>query len=170
MTRYSIFDSPLLLGFDHLERMVERAAKNASSGYPPYNIEQIGENGLRITLAVAGFTMEQLQVSLEDRHLVIRGRQDEDDTQRIFVHRGIATRQFQRVFLLADEIEIRGAHLDNGLLHIDLIRLVPEKKIQNIAIQSAQKLKSKAVEIDGTAHESSSDHAAISSTNPDSQS
>lgn len=154
MTRYSIFDSPLLLGFDHLERMVERAAKNASGGYPPYNIEQIGENGLRITLAVAGFTMEQLQVSLEDRHLVIRGRQDEHEEQRLFIHRGIATRQFQRVFLLADEIEIRGAHLDNGLLHIDLMRLVPERKIQTIAIQSGNKLKSKAVEIDGTAHSS----------------
>lgn len=152
MTRYSIFDSPLLLGFDHLERMVERAAKNASSGYPPYNIEQIGEHGLRITLAVAGFTMDQLQVSLEDRHLVIRGRQEEEETdsQRIFVHRGIATRQFQRVFLLADEIEVKAAHLDNGLLHIDLFRLVPEKKIQNIAIQPGQKLRQKAVEIDGT--------------------
>lgn len=153
MTRYSIFDSPLLLGFDHLERMVERAAKNTSSGYPPYNIEQIGEHGMRITLAVAGFTMEQLQVSLEDRHLVIRGRQDEDDTQRMFLHRGIATRQFQRVFLLSDEIEIRGAHLDNGLLHIDLIRHMPEKKVQNIAIQPAHKLKSKSVEIDGTAQQ-----------------
>lgn len=154
MTRYSIFDSPLLLGFDHLERMVERAAKNASSGYPPYNIEQIGEHGLRITLAVAGFTMDQLQVSLEDRHLVIRGRQDEEEcANRIFVHRGIATRQFQRVFLLADEIEIKGANLDNGLLHIDLMRLVPEKKIQHVPIQSAQKLKNKAMEIDGTAHE-----------------
>lgn len=160
MTRYSIFDSPLLLGFDHLERMVERAAKNTSSGYPPYNIEQIGEHGMRITLAVAGFTMEQLQVSLEDRHLVIRGRQDEDDSQRIFVHRGIATRQFQRVFLLSDEIEIRGAHLDNGLLHIDLIRHMPEKKVQNIAIQPAHKLKNKALEIDGKAHEALTENAA----------
>lgn len=150
MTRYSVFDSPLLLGFDHLERMVERAAKNASSGYPPYNIEQIGETGLRITLAVAGFTMDQLQVSLEDRHLVIRGKQlEEEDANRLFLHRGIATRQFQRVFLLADEIEVKGAHLDNGLLHIDLFRLLPEKKIQNIAIQPGNRLKTKALEIDG---------------------
>lgn len=156
MTRYSLFDSPLLLGFDHLERMVERAAKNAGTGYPPYNIEQIGEHGLRITLAVAGFTMEQLQVSLEDRHLVIRGRQDEDEAPRLFVHRGIATRQFQRVFLLADEIEIKGAHLDNGLLHIDLIRLVPEKKIQNIAIQAAPK-RGKMMEIDCTAQDKEED-------------
>lgn len=151
MTRYSIFDSPLLLGFDHLERMVERASKSATSGYPPYNIEQVSENGLRITLAVAGFTMDQLQVSLEDRHLVIRGRQEEDDSNRVFLHRGIATRQFQRVFLLSEEIEIKGAHLDNGLLHIDLFRLVPEKKIQNIAIQPGNKLKTKSLEIDGKA-------------------
>jgi HSP20 family molecular chaperone IbpA len=151
MTRYSLFDSPLLLGFDQFERMVERAAKSATGGYPPYNIEQIGENGLRITLAVAGFTMDQLQVSLEDRHLVIRGRQDEQaDQNRVFLHRGIATRQFQRMFLLSDEIEIKGAHLDNGLLHIDLFRLVPEKKIQTIAIQPGAKLKSKTMEIDGT--------------------
>ena len=149
MTRYSIFDSPLLLGFDSLERMVERASKSATSGYPPYNIEQVSENGLRITLAVAGFTMDQLQVSLEDRHLVIRGRHEEEDTQRVFLHRGIATRQFQRVFLLSDEIEIKGAHLDNGLLHVDLFRLVPEKKVQNIAIQTGAKLKNKALEIDG---------------------
>jgi HSP20 family molecular chaperone IbpA len=170
MTRYSIFDSPLLLGFDHLERMVERAAKNASSGYPPYNIEQIGETGMRITLAVAGFTMDQLQVSLEDKHLVIRGRHDEEESaNRVFVHRGIATRQFQRVFLLADEIEIKGAHLDNGLLHIDLMRLLPEKKIQNIAIQTAPKLKNKAMEIDGTASESTETGLATSQTAQDLQ-
>jgi HSP20 family molecular chaperone IbpA len=152
MTRYSLFDSPLLLGFDQLERMVERAAKAGSNGYPPYNIEQIGENGLRITLAVAGFTMDQLQVSLEDRHLVIRGKQEDEAQERLFLHRGIATRQFQRVFLLADEIEIKGAHLDNGLLHIDLFRHLPEKKIQTIAIQPGAKLKSRAMEIDGTAN------------------
>ena len=128
-TRYTLFDSPLLLGFDHLERMIDRATKSSQSGYPPYNIEQISEHGLRITLAVAGFTMDQLSVAIEDKHLVIRGRQDdEDETERLFIHRGIATRQFQRVFLLADEIEVKGAHLDNGLLHVDLLRLLPEKK------------------------------------------
>ncbi len=137
-TRYSIFDSPLLLGFDHLERMVERASKSAQNGYPPYNIEQIGEHGLRITLAVAGFTMDQLNVAMEDRHLVIRGRQEEDERERLFLHRGIATRQFQRVFLLSDDLEVRGAHLDNGLLHIDLLRLVPDKHVQQIPIQSAK--------------------------------
>lgn len=161
MSRYTVFDSPLLLGFDHLERMVERASKAATSGYPPYNIEQIGENGLRITLAVAGFTMDQLQVSLEDRHLVIRGRQDEEESStRQFLHRGIATRQFQRMFLLSDEIEIKGAHMDNGLLHIDLFRHVPEKKIQTIAIQNTPKLKNKAMEIDGTVNPVSDDTAS----------
>ncbi len=137
-SRYSLFDSPLLLGFDHLERMVERASKASQNGYPPYNIEQIGEHGLRITLAVAGFTMDQLNVAMEDRHLVIRGRQEEEERERFFLHRGIATRQFQRVFLLSDDLEVRAAHLDNGLLHIDLIRLVPDKQIQQIPIQSAK--------------------------------
>lgn len=157
-TRYSLFDSPLLLGFDHLERMVERAAKSAQNGYPPYNIEQIGEHGLRITLAVAGFTMDQLNVAMEDRHLVIRGRQEDDARERFFVHRGIATRQFQRVFLLSDDLEVRGAHLDNGLLHIDLVRLVPDKKIQNIPIEQPNaKGRDKTLAIEapkGTTHES----------------
>jgi HSP20 family molecular chaperone IbpA len=147
-TRYSIFDSPLLLGFDHLERMVERASKSAQNGYPPYNIEQIGDHGLRITLAVAGFTMDQLNVAMEDRHLVIRGRQEEDERERLFLHRGIATRQFQRVFLLSDDLEVRGAHLDNGLLHIDLLRLVPDKHVQQIPIQTAAKPRDKNMTID----------------------
>jgi HSP20 family molecular chaperone IbpA len=157
-TRYTLFDSPLLLGFDHLERMIDRASKSANSGYPPYNIEQISEHGLRITLAVAGFTMDQLSVAIEDRHLVIRGQQQEEDRERMFIHRGIATRQFQRVFLLADEIEVKGAHMDNGLLHIDLVRLVPEKKVQTIPIH-----KSKAtapLEIDGAAVSSQEDETA----------
>lgn len=137
-TRYTLFDSPLLLGFDHLERMIDRAAKSATSGYPPYNIEQISEHGLRITLAVAGFTMDQLSVAIEDRHLVVRGQQQEEERERLFIHRGIATRQFQRVFLLADEIEVKGAHMDNGLLHVDLVRLLPEKKVQNIPIHKGK--------------------------------
>lgn len=149
-TRYTLFDSPLLLGFDHLERMIDRATKSSQSGYPPYNIEQISEHGLRITLAVAGFTMDQLSVAIEDKHLVIRGRQeDEDDAERLFIHRGIATRQFQRVFLLADEIEVKGAHLDNGLLHVDLLRLMPEKKIQPIPIHKGKT--PSPLEIDGQA-------------------
>lgn len=148
MTRYTVFDSPLLLGFDHLERMVERATKSSQSGYPPYNIEQIGENGMRITLAVAGFTMDNLQVAIEDRHLVIRGHQEEETRERVFIHRGIATRQFQRVFLLSDDLEIRGAFLDNGLLHIDLLRHVPEKKIQHIPIQQHNRPRERNMAID----------------------
>ena len=147
-TRYTLFDSPLLLGFDHLERMIDRATKSSQSGYPPYNIEQISEHGLRITLAVAGFTMDQLSVAIEDKHLVIRGRQEEEDeTERFFLHRGIATRQFQRVFLLADEIEVKAAHLDNGLLHVDLLRLLPEKKVQTIPIHKGKT--QPPMEIDG---------------------
>jgi HSP20 family molecular chaperone IbpA len=138
MTRYTLFDNPLFLGFDQWERMLDRVAKSANTGYPPYNIEQIDELGLRISLAVAGFTMDDLSVAMEDRHLVIRGKQSEHDDARLFIHRGIAQRQFQRVFMLGDEIEVHGAHLDNGLLHIDLKRIVPDKKIQPIQITTPQ--------------------------------
>ena len=109
-----VFTSPLFLGFDHLEQMLERASKASNDGYPPYNIEQIGPNGLRITLAVAGFTMDELQLTQEDNQLVIRGRQADDSQGRIFLHRGIAARQFQRAFVLAEGIEVKGAWLDNG--------------------------------------------------------
>jgi HSP20 family molecular chaperone IbpA len=139
MTRYTLFDNPLFLGFDQWERMLERVAKSANTGYPPYNIEQIGEFGLRISLAVAGFSMDDLSVAMEDRHLVIRGKQIEPDEARQFIHRGIAQRQFQRVFMLGDEINVHGAHLDHGLLHIDLQRVVPDKKIQPIAITTGAK-------------------------------
>ena len=115
-----MFASPLFLGFDHLEQMLERASKTSSDGYPPYNIEQTGPSGLRITLAVAGFTMDDLQITQEDNQLVIRGRQNDDSQGRVFLHRGIAARQFQRAFVLAEGIEVKGAWLDNGLLHIDL--------------------------------------------------
>src|SRR6187549_3264928 len=111
MSRVSIFSSPLLLGFDQLERTLERLAKNAE-GYPPYNIERIGDNGLRITLAVAGFTSNDLVIELIENQLSVRGRQT-DDTDRVYLHRGIAARQFQRAFMLADGIEVAGAHLDN---------------------------------------------------------
>jgi HSP20 family molecular chaperone IbpA len=115
-----MFNSPLLLGFDHLERTLDRLAKNAE-GYPPYNIEKIGENGLRITLAVAGFTASDLAIELIENQLTVRGKQS-DDPDRIFLHRGIAARQFQRAFMLAEGIEVTGARLDNGLLEIDLVR------------------------------------------------
>src|SRR5215468_2428543 len=117
MSRVSMFNSPLLLGFDQLERTLDRLAKSAE-GYPPYNIERIGENGLRITLAVAGFTIDDLVVELVENQLTVRGKQT-DDTDRVFLHRGIAARQFQRAFMLADGIEGAGARLDNGLLSID---------------------------------------------------
>jgi len=135
MTRLSVFNSPLLLGFDHFERVLDRVAKTQAEGYPPYNIEQIGENGLRITLAVAGFSMADLSVGIEDNQLIIRGRQVEDENGRIFLHRGIAARQFQRSFVLAEGIEVRGASLDNGLLHVDLERSRPEPRIKIIPIQ-----------------------------------
>lgn len=131
-----VFTSPLFLGFDHLEQMLERAAKTTSDGYPPYNIEQTGPNGLRITLAVAGFTMEDLQITQEDNQLVIRGRQTDDTAGRVFLHRGIAARQFQRAFVLAEGIEVRGAWLNNGLLHIDLARPQPESRLRTIPIAS----------------------------------
>ena len=129
-----VFTSPLFLGFDHLEQMLERASKNSSEGYPPYNIEQTGPTGLRITLAVAGFTMDDLQITQEDNQLVIRGRQTDDAQGRTFLHRGIAARQFQRAFVMAEGIEVTGAWLDNGLLHIDLARPQPEARIKTISI------------------------------------
>ena len=125
MNRMTAFNSPLLLGFDHFEQLLDRVAKSANDGYPPYNIERIAENGLRITLAVAGFTREDLQISAEENQLIVRGRQT-DDEERVYIHRGIAARQFQRSFVLAEGIEISGASLDNGLLHIDLVRPQPE--------------------------------------------
>ncbi|WP_298727146.1 Hsp20 family protein [uncultured Ferrovibrio sp.] len=135
MTRVSLFSSPLLLGFDHVERMIERVGKAGSEGYPPYNIEQIGEHGLRITLALAGFSADDLSISVEDNQLVIRGKQT-DDKDRVYLHRGIAARQFQRSFVLADGIEVLGAELSNGLLHVDLRRVKPEPQIRNIAIKT----------------------------------
>jgi HSP20 family molecular chaperone IbpA len=129
-----LFASPLFLGFDHLEQMLERASKTSADGYPPYNIEQTGPVGLRITLAVAGFTMNDLQITQEDNQLVIRGRQSDDTQGRVFLHRGIAGRQFQRAFVLAEGIEVKGAWLDNGLLHIDLERPLPESRVRTISI------------------------------------
>ncbi len=130
-----LFTSPLFLGFDHLEQMLERASKTSADGYPPYNIEQLSATGLRITLAVAGFSMDDLQITQEDNQLVIRGRQADDAQERVFLHRGIAGRQFQRAFVLAEGIEVRGAWLDNGLLHVDLVRPQPEPKVKTIEIR-----------------------------------
>jgi HSP20 family molecular chaperone IbpA len=137
-TRLSLFDSPLFLGFDQFERTLDRVRKTAHEGYPPYNIEQIGDDGLRITLAVAGFSMKDLDVEVEHNQLTIRGRQ-EDDPAKVYLHRGIAGRQFQRSFILADGIEIVGASLDSGLLHIDMKRVVPESTARKIEISQTQK-------------------------------
>ncbi|HWB51640.1 MAG TPA: Hsp20 family protein [Stellaceae bacterium] len=134
MARLSLFNSPLLLGFDHFERALDRVSKVPSDGYPPYNIEQVDENSLRITLAVAGFTMSDLKLTVEDNQLVVRGRQTDDDN-RVYLHRGIAARQFQRSFVLAEGIEVRGAWLDNGLLHIDLMRPQIETRVRTIEIK-----------------------------------
>src|SRR4051794_41321249 len=133
-----IFTSPMFLGFDHLEQVLERASKSSSDGYPPYNIEQTGPSGLRITLAVAGYTMNELQITQEDNQLVIRGRQAEDGQDRVYLHRGIAARQFQRAFVLAEGIEVRGAWLDNGLLHLDLVRPPVEARVRNVPIRGPE--------------------------------
>ena len=144
MSRLTAFNSPLLLGFDHFERMLDRVAKAGSDGYPPYNIEQVGENGLRIVLAVAGFREEELEITLEDNQLTIRGRQAEDDGGRVYLHRGIAARQFQRAFVLAEGIEVQEAQLDRGLLSIDLVRPTPEVVSKTIKIASGAKRAKKA--------------------------
>ncbi len=134
MSKLTLGTHPFLLGFDQLERLVERTAKS-ENGYPPYNIEQVSENAFRITLAVAGFAEEDLSLTVEDRQLVVRGKQAEDSEDRMFLHRGIAARQFQRTFLLADGVEVSGAALANGLLHVDLSRAIPEKVVQSIKIE-----------------------------------
>jgi len=137
MARLSLFNSPLLLGFDQFEQAVERLTKASADGYPPYNIEQVGEDGLRITLAVAGFAIEDLNVQIADNQLTIRGKQADDDSGRVFLHRGIAARQFQRSFILADGIEVMGAELDHGLLHLELRRPKVEAEVRSIKIDAA---------------------------------
>ncbi len=141
MSRVPTLSSPFLLGFDEIERLLDRVAKGAD-GYPPYNIERLPRDGnnperLRIILAVAGFTREQLDVSIEESQLVIRGRQ-QDDKARQFIHRGIAARQFQRTFVLADGMEVLGADLKNGLLSIDLVRPQAERIVKTISINEQE--------------------------------
>lgn len=147
MTRLSVFNSPLLLGFDHFERMLDRVSKIAADGYPPYNIEQIDGNRLNITLAVAGFSTHELEVSIEDNQLMIHGKQ-KDEPDRLYLHRGIAGRQFQRSFILAEGIEVTGASLDNGLLSIDLARPEPEIRRRNIEIRKVENNASSIAMID----------------------
>lgn len=145
MPRMSLLSSPLLLGFEEMERLIDRAGKG-SDGYPPYNIERIsarnGQTGasatemLRITLAVAGFKREQLEITVEDNQLVIRGRQEEEDKSREYIHRGIAARQFVKTFVLADGIEVKAAELSDGMLRIDLVKREPERAVRKVEIKS----------------------------------
>lgn len=134
MTKLTIGAHPYMLGFEQLERMLERSAKSGNEGYPPFNIEQTSENSYRITLAVAGFGEADMDVTVEDRQLVIRGRQREDAQDRVYLHRGIAARQFQRSFVLAEGVEVGDAIMENGLLHVDLTRAEPETIVQRIKI------------------------------------
>lgn len=134
MSRVSLFNHPLLLGFEEFERTLDRVSKTGGEGYPPFNIEQVGETRIRITLAVAGFTMADLAISIEDNQLVIRGKQAEDGG-KVFLHRGIAARQFQRIFVLADGLEVRCAELASGLLHIDLERPPASSRVKKIEIR-----------------------------------
>lgn len=135
MTKHTLGSHPFLLGFEQLERLVERTAKTGNDGYPPYNIEQTSENSYRITLALAGFSEKDLSITVENNQLVISGRQQDDGEQRIYLHRGIAARQFQRSFVLADGVDVGGAVLENGLLHVDLSRQKPERVVQTIQIR-----------------------------------
>lgn len=139
MTRLSFTSHPFLLGFEQLDQLVERTAKAGSDSYPPYNIEQRGENAYRITLAVAGFAEDDLSITLEQGHLVVRGKTADDSGERVFLHRGIAARQFQRSFVLADNVEVAAASLDCGLLHIDLERQLPEITVQQIKINGPKR-------------------------------
>lgn len=134
MAKLTLTTHPFLLGFDQLEQLVERTAKSGNDGYPPYNIEQTSENSYRITLAVAGFAEDDLSITVEDRQLVVRGRQNDTDEGRVFLHRGIAGRQFQKSFVLAEGVEVGQATVENGLLHIDLERAEPEMIVQTIPI------------------------------------
>lgn len=135
MTKLTLGSYPHMLGFEQLERVLERTAKSGNEGYPPFNIEQTSDFSYRITLAVAGFAEDELSITVEDRQLVIRGRQTEDSGNRVFLHRGIAARQFQRSFVLADGVDVGEAHMENGLLHVDLTRAKPETVVQTIKIK-----------------------------------
>ena len=136
-TRTLLFDSPFLLGFDHTRALIDRAAKAAAESYPPYNVEQIGDAGVRISLAVAGFAPEELAITLDGRQLTIAGKRDDAGKgEQAFLHRGIAARGFVRNFVLADGLEVEGARLEHGLLHVDLIRPEAERQVRRIPITS----------------------------------
>lgn len=135
MTKLTLASYPHMLGFEQLERVLERTAKGGNEGYPPFNIEQTSDSSYRITLAVAGFADRDLSITVEDRQLMIRGRQTDDGENRVFLHRGIAARQFQRSFVLADGVDVGEARMENGLLHVDLTRAKSETVVQTIKIK-----------------------------------
>ena len=135
MTKLSLGAYPHMLGFEQLERLLERTAKSGNEGYPPFNIEQTSQRSYRITLAVAGFSEDDLSITIEERQLVIKGRQKEGTGDRIFLHRGIAARQFQRSFVLAEGVDVGDAIIENGLLHVDLTQNLPETVVQTIKIK-----------------------------------
>ena len=140
MNRTLLFDSPFLLGFEHTRTLVERAAKAAAEGYPPYNVEETNEGGVRIALAVAGFSPDQLSVTVEDNQLIVAGRKAGEARaaeDRAYLHRGIAARGFLRSFVLADGMEVQGAELEHGLLHIDIARPEPARRVRRIPIRTA---------------------------------
>ncbi len=137
MTKMTLSTHPFFLGFEQLEKLMERTNKSDLGGYPPFNIEQTSEESYRITLAVAGFAETALSITVEDRQLMIRGRQADETEGRVFLHQGIAARQFQRSFVLADGVDVAGAVMENGLLHVDLIRSTPETVVQTIKINQA---------------------------------
>ena len=136
MTRTILFDSPFLLGFERTRDLIERAAKAAGESYPPYNVQALGEDGVRITLAVAGFAADQLSVEVEGNQLTVAGRKDGEDAERAFLHRGIAARNFSRSFVLAEGMEVAGASLEHGLLHVDVVRPEPERKVKSVPIRT----------------------------------
>lgn len=139
MSRSLLIDSPFLLGFEHTRALIERAAKAAAESYPPYNVEQLDDGGVRITLAVAGFSADQLQVNVEDGQLIVAGRREADGREskdNAFLHRGIASRGFIRTFVLADGMEVQGAALEHGLLHIDVVRPEPARRVRSIPIRT----------------------------------
>ena len=135
MTKLTLASYPHMLGFEQLERLLERTAKSGNEGYPPFNIEQTSDRSYRITLAVAGFSEADLSITVEDQQLVVHGRQVEDGSERVFLHRGIAARQFQRSFVLAEGVDVGEATLENGLLHVDLSQTVPDAVVQTIKIK-----------------------------------
>tara|TARA_B100000678_G_C17993109_1_gene415740 strand:+ start:270 stop:689 length:420 start_codon:yes stop_codon:yes gene_type:complete len=139
MAKLSFGAYPHMLGFEQLEQLLERTAKSSNEGYPPFNIEQTSDRSFRITLAVAGFSEGDLSITLENRQLVIQGKKTQENGTRIFLHRGIATRQFQRSFVLADGVKVTQAFMENGLLHIDLAQNIPANVIQKIEIKNIDK-------------------------------